>query len=113
VALARALAQQPQLLLLDEPTNHLDLRHQADLMGTLRAEAGRGVSTIAVMHDLSLAAHADRCVLLQCGAVLADGAPENVLRAELLSQAYGTKLEVIAGADGRLAVLLPNNEECR
>jgi iron complex transport system ATP-binding protein len=109
VTLARALAQEPELLLLDEPTNHLDLRHQADLLALLRTEATRGVSTIAVMHDLTLAAHADRCVLLHAGAVLADGPPEAVLRADLLSEAYETTLEVLQVADGRRAVMVPKS----
>jgi iron complex transport system ATP-binding protein len=106
VTLARALAQEPKLLLLDEPTAHLDMRHQAELLTVLRAEAARGVSSVAVMHDLSLAAHADRCVLLRAGAVIADGAPEAVLCADLLSEAYETALEVVRAADGRRAVVV-------
>jgi iron complex transport system ATP-binding protein len=105
VALARALAQEPDLLLLDEPTTHLDMHHQAELLGVLRREAARGVSSVAVMHDLTLASYADRCVLLRAGAVMADGAPEAVLRAELLSHAYETPLEVVQLADGRRAVM--------
>jgi iron complex transport system ATP-binding protein len=105
VALARALAQEPDLLLLDEPTTHLDMHHQAELLGILRGEAARGVSSVAVMHDLTLASHADRCVLLRAGTVVADGAPEAVLRAELLSHAYETPLEVVQLADGRRAVM--------
>lgn len=106
VTLARALAQEPALLLLDEPTTHLDLRHQAELLRALRAEAARGVGSVVVVHDLTLAGQADRCVLLREGAVIADGAPQTVLRADLLSQAYETPLEVIQAADGRRAVLL-------
>jgi len=106
VTLARALAQEPSLLVLDEPTTHLDLRHQAELLDALRAEAVRGVSSLAVMHDLTLAGHADRCVLLRRGAIIADGAPEAVLRADLLSEVYETALEVVQGADGRRAVML-------
>jgi len=105
VALARALAQEPDLLLLDEPTTHLDMHHQAELLGVLRGEAARGVSSVAVMHDLTLASHADRCVLLRAGTVIADGPPESVLRAESLSEAYETPLEVVQLADGRRAVM--------
>jgi ABC-type hemin transport system ATPase subunit len=50
-------------------------------------------------------------VLLHAGAVLADGAPELVLRPDLLSRAYGTTLEVIRAADGRRAVMLPSHQE--
>ncbi|MES1183132.1 MAG: ABC transporter ATP-binding protein [Myxococcales bacterium] len=106
VALARALAQQPALLLLDEPTTHLDLRHQAELMSTLRAEAASGIGSVVVMHDLTLAGAADRCVLLRDGALIAEGAPERVLRADLLSDTYQTALEVVEAADGRRAVVM-------
>jgi iron complex transport system ATP-binding protein len=106
VMLARALAQEPALLLLDEPTTHLDPRHQAELFGALRAEAARGVSSLAVMHDLTLAGHADRCVLLRNGTIIADGAPETVLRADLLSEVYETQMEVVQGTDGRRAVMV-------
>ena len=109
VTLARALAQEPALLLLDEPTTHLDLRHQAELLGGLRAEAERGVSSLVVMHDLTLAGHADRCVLLRGGTIIADGSPEAVLRADLLSEVYETRMEVLQGADGRRAVIVQSN----
>jgi ABC-type cobalamin/Fe3+-siderophores transport system ATPase subunit len=106
VALARALAQEPALLLLDEPTTHLDLRHQAELMSTLRTEAVRGVGSVIVMHDLTLAGQADRCVLLRNGTLIADGVPAAVLRADLLSDTYGTPLEIVEAADGRRAVMM-------
>jgi len=108
VTLARALAQGPQVLLLDEPTTHLDVRHQAALLSALRAETERGTSTLAVMHDLTLSGHADRCVLLRAGQIVADGTPEAVLSAELLSEAYETSLEVVQAADGRRAVIVPS-----
>jgi iron complex transport system ATP-binding protein len=108
IALARALAQEPALLLLDEPTTHLDLRHQAELMSTLRAEAARGVGSVIVMHDLTLAGQADRCVLLSRGVLIADGPPEAVLRAELLSDIYQTGLEIVATTTGRRAVVIEN-----
>ena len=113
VALARALAQEPALLLLDEPTTHLDLRHQAQLLSALRAEAARGVGSVVVMHDLTLAGQTDRCVLLRDGALVADGAPDTVLRADLLSQTYETPLEVIRSADGRRAVVLQHADHSR
>jgi iron complex transport system ATP-binding protein len=110
VMLARALAQEPSLLLLDEPTSHLDVRHQAELLRTLRSEAERGVSSVVVLHDLTLAGHADRCVLLSDGAVLADDTPGAVLRADLLSTVYGTALEVVQAESGRRAILVQDSQ---
>ena len=60
-----ALAKQPELLLLDEPTLHLDIAHQALLLATVaRLRERRGLTVIAVLHDLNLAAamrHASPC----------------------------------------------------
>jgi iron complex transport system ATP-binding protein len=105
VALARALAQEPKLLLLDEPTNHLDLAHQADLMALLRREALGGLGVVMVVHDLNLAAHADRCVLLSDARIQADGSPADVLHPETLEPVYGVRLETLRASDGRVVVV--------
>ena len=56
----------PGVLMLDEPTASLDLRHQLDLLAATRRCAARGVTVIAILHDLNLAAlFADRVVVLQ------------------------------------------------
>jgi lipoprotein-releasing system ATP-binding protein len=71
VAVARALANQPQLLLADEPTGNLDPttaeRVFAVLMDVVRA---RGVGALIATHNLDLAARMDRVVILQDGLVL-------------------------------------------
>ena len=95
--LARALCQQPRLLLLDEPTSALDIGHQQtvlDLVDELRAE--RGLTVLAAMHDLTLAAqYADRMVLLDQGRVVHDGPPADVLSAARLGATYGARVEVL------------------
>ena len=53
VVIARALAQEPRLLVLDEPTTHLDIGHQHQVLDLIR---GLGLTTIAALHDLNLAA---------------------------------------------------------
>jgi iron complex transport system ATP-binding protein len=106
VALARALAQDPNVLLLDEPTNHLDLAHQAELMVLLRNSVGALLQTvIMVVHDLNLAALANRCILISDGGIVADGTPETVLKPETLEPVYQTKLEVLRSEDGRVVVI--------
>jgi iron complex transport system ATP-binding protein len=91
VVLAMALAQAPRVLILDEPTVHLDLRHQVDVMELLlQLNADDGVGVIAVLHDLSLAAHFfPRLILLDRGRLVADGTPDEVLSDERIGAVYG------------------------
>ena len=75
VALARALATGPRLLLLDEPLAALDAITRADLRTFLRATLpGTGAAVVIVTHDpADAAALADRLVILEAGAVAAEG----------------------------------------
>jgi iron complex transport system ATP-binding protein len=97
VNLARALAQEPELLLLDEPTNHLDIRAQLATLGLLRRLADDGLSVLAALHDLSLAAsYADHVVVLATGGVVAAGPPTAVLTPELIRSVWGVEAHVLA-----------------
>lgn len=92
VLVARALAQKARLLVLDEPTNHLDVGHQLEVLGLVR---GLGVSALAALHDLNLAAlFCDRIYVLSGGEVFASGTPDEVLRPELIERVYGVASEV-------------------
>ncbi|ARU52756.1 iron ABC transporter ATP-binding protein [Cellulosimicrobium cellulans] len=96
VHLARALAQEPALLLLDEPTNHLDIAAQLDTMRVLRDLADDGVTVLAALHDLNLAAQTcDHVVVLADGRVVAAGDVREVLVPEVLDPVYGVRCEVL------------------
>jgi iron complex transport system ATP-binding protein len=94
VFVGRCLVQQPKALLLDEPNTYLDLRHQADLAKLLRTlSRDRGIGILMAMHDLNLAAAiADKLVLLDGGAVAANGTVGDVLQPALLSRVFQTPL---------------------
>lgn len=96
VWLASCLAQDTGVLLLDEPTTYLDLRYQVEILDVVRDLASHhGVSVGVVLHDLDQAAAiADHVVLLENGAIRAQGSPLEVLTAEHLSAAYGVRVDV-------------------
>lgn len=97
VMVARALAQEPEVIVLDEPTNHLDIRHQLELLDLLR---GLGLTVIATLHDLTLAAgFADRVLVLEGGRVLADGPPTSALTAGTLERAFRVKARIDHSGD--------------
>ena len=103
VLVAMALAQEPELLLLDEPTLHLDIAHQAAVLASVaRLQARRGLTVVAVLHDLNLAmAHAPRVAVLARGRVAADGPPASVLQPSLIRDLFGTAVDDARTADGR------------
>jgi len=81
VAIASVLTMRPQVLLMDEPTNALDPRSQVWLLDVLDQWKRAGRTVVIATHDLSAAAEScDRMIVLsEEHAVVADGAPEDVL----------------------------------
>jgi iron complex transport system ATP-binding protein len=101
VLLARALAQEPRLLLLDEPTNHLDVAAQLSTLGLVRGLARDGLTVVAAMHDLTLAAtYCDRVIVLMGGRVVGSGPVLAVLEPGLIRDVYGVDATVL-DVDGR------------
>ena len=108
VFVARALAQQPRILLMDEPTANLDVLHQLKVLDLVRRLVDDGLTAIAAVHDLNMAArYCDRLVLLSGGRVLAEGSPEEVLTPETIASAFGVKSAVYQDPiTGSLAISL-------
>ncbi len=98
VQIARTLAQifhQPdcdlsgKILFLDEPTNHLDIHHQYALMKTLKSLQEKGLTVVAIMHDLSLTLQfADNIILLNKGTSVGCYAPSELIDSGQLSTVY-------------------------
>jgi iron complex transport system ATP-binding protein len=106
VVVARALAQEAGIVILDEPTSALDIGYQQqalELLDDLREESG--LTLVAAMHDLTLAAqYADRVALIAHGRIVADGSPAEVLTEEIISAHYHASVSVVRVAD-RVAVV--------
>jgi lipoprotein-releasing system ATP-binding protein len=74
VAVARALANDPPVILADEPTGSLDSRSSEQVFQILRDLVDKdGKTVVAVTHDLDLARRMDRRIILEDGAIVADG----------------------------------------
>ena len=105
VLVARALAQGADHVVLDEPTNHLDIRHQSQVLDIIAAQ---GVTVLAALHDLGLAAlYCDRVHLLADGRVHSSGTPADVITAENISAAYQADVLVIPHPETGVPQLLP------
>jgi len=117
VQLARVLCQvwepvpedgSPRWLFLDEPVSSLDIKHQYQIMQLAADYAARGGGVVAVMHDLNLtAAFADKVLVMRGGKRLAFGSREEVMRAELLSEAYDFPLDILPRSDRQRPVIVP------
>ena len=95
VFVSRALAQQPRVLLLDEPTSNLDVLHQLKVFDLVRRLVDDGLTAIAAIHDLNMAArYCDRLLLLSGGRVIAEGTPEEVLTPTTIESAFGVRAAV-------------------
>jgi len=109
--LARALVQEAPLVFLDEPTSHLDIAHQLDFLTRVRElSRERGVTVVAALHDLNLAARfSDRIVVLSRGRRVADGAPSAVLSEELLARVWGVVADLRRDPRTGAPYLLPHH----
>lgn len=101
VHFARALAGKTPVLIADEPTAALDPAHQLSVMALLHKKAANGRLVIAALHDLDLAArYATKILVIDKGAIVGDGAPEDVMTEELLRDVFSVrgKCDVKSGA---------------
>jgi len=97
VAIARCLAQEPDLFLLDEPTASLDWRAKTDILELVKLiHNSRRLTTLFVTHDLSsLPIACDRVVLMKGGLIWGEGSPEELLTDDNLSQLYDMPTSVV------------------
>lgn len=109
VWVAMALAQDTDVLLLDEPTTFLDINHQVellDLLTDLNRESGKTI--VIVLHDLNLACrYADHIIAMKAGRIVAEGAPSDVITAEVVTEVFGLACEVMPDPVSHTPMIVP------
>ena len=97
VAIARCLAQEPELFLLDEPTASLDWKAQAEILELVKQiHDSRRLTTLFVTHDLNaLPVACDRMVLMKGGFIWGEGSPDELLSDDNLSKLYDMPLSAV------------------
>ena len=97
VAIARCLAQEPELFLLDEPTASLDWKAQTEILELVKQiHEERNLTTLFVTHDLDALPHTcDRIVLMKNGLIAGDGAPDKLISTESISSLFDMPEQVV------------------
>ena len=95
--IAMVLAQETSIMLLDEPTTWLDISHQIDLLELLsELNREKGYTLAAVLHDLNQACrYATHLIALREGKIVAEGAPKEIVTADLIEKIYGLRCTII------------------
>lgn len=107
-SLAQSIVREPTVLLLDEPTSALDIHHQLRVMQLVEELAReRSIIVVIVLHDIAQAArYARRIVVLEKGAIAADGTPHEAVTPEMLARVYRVEARVEACSRGFLQVIV-------
>ncbi|QHF45807.1 ferric citrate ABC transporter ATP-binding protein FecE [Pseudomonas sp. S35] len=94
--LAMVLAQNAPVVLLDEPTTYLDISHQVELMDLMCELAAEGKTVITVLHDINQACrYAEHLAVMHGGRLVADGAPGEVISAQLMREVFEVQVQII------------------
>ena len=107
--IAMVLAQDTAIMLLDEPTTWLDISHQIDLLELLSERTReRGFTLAAVLHDLNQACrYATHLIALREGKIVAEGAPQEIVTAELIEAVYGLRCMIIDDPVAHTPLVVP------
>ncbi len=95
--IVRALTQEAKAILLDEPTANLDINHQVEILNLVKGLCRKqGLTVIAALHDLNLAAqYCNSLIMLNGKHVYARGTPQEVLTPQNIREVYGAEVYVI------------------
>ncbi len=108
VWIALVLAQETPILLLDEPTTYLDIAHQIELLELLAELNREGRTVVAVLHDLNHACrYASHLVAMRNGAIMAEGAPSEIVTEKLIEDVFGLASVIITDPVSGTPLVVP------
>jgi len=93
--IAMTLLQEAGLILLDEPLANLDIKYQLELLRLLKdLQEKKNISIIMALHDINIAMHLSKVMLIKEGKILNIGSPEDVLTRNLLKEAFNVGVDI-------------------
>ncbi|WP_310611315.1 ABC transporter ATP-binding protein [Limnohabitans sp.] len=104
VLLARAMAVQAQVMLMDEPLANLDPPHQVDWLEQVHCLTAQHTTVISVLHEVSMALHADDMVVMQAGRVVHQGACADAATHRAVEAVFDNRI-AIHSLDGQWVTL--------
>jgi energy-coupling factor transport system ATP-binding protein len=119
VAIAGILAMQPDCIVFDEPTAMLDPNGREEVLRTIKTLKENGITIVLITHYMDEAVLADRVIIMENGAILTQGEPEEVfsqvalLKKHSLDVPQATELAYkLIGAGLRFSKMPLNTDEC-
>ena len=106
--LARALAVRAAVLLMDEPLANLDPPHQSDWLQIVRSHVASGGTVVSVLHELTMALHADELVILAAGRVVHQGGCAAAATHRALAEVFDHRVAVHSLAGQWVALPRPD-----
>lgn len=93
---AMVLCQDTDYMLFDEPLNNLDIRHAVSMMRLIRRAAHElGKTVVVVLHDINMAScYSDHIIAMKDARVAAQGVPETIIDASVLTEIYQVPIRV-------------------
>ena len=103
---AMVLTQETEYVLLDEPLNNLDVARSVQMMQHLKHAANEfGRTIVVVLHDINFAAqYSDQICAMKDGHIAAFGKVEDIMKTDVLTDIFETKIEIIEGPYGPIAI---------
>jgi iron complex transport system ATP-binding protein len=104
VLLARAMAGNAALMLMDEPLANLDPPHQVDWLEQVQCLKAQGTTVVSVLHEISMALHADDLVVMAQGQVVHHGPCQDPATHRAIESVFDQRIRVLP-VDGQWVVL--------